>query len=180
MFESILGQDMEFHDQEKNRPSNLLRKVFELAHHCVGLSTNTIGSVCKLSGTLLFVLVFALIYLPQLCPVFLVFGAVAFTSLLTREKMDVNKKRLFSKGAERLLLTEIIENFHYVSGYALEDYLLEVFRFTADTKTATAIGFLLLKGLVIAFDSSVGLLLQFVVFKYGLESCQVVASARAG
>lgn len=181
MFQSMLFQGMEFHDQEKNRTSILLRKLSEIAPYCTGLTTGNLSHFCRCLGGILFVVVFTLIYCPKLCIVFIVYTILVITNTVLQEKLHINRiqKKIFSTGNEKLLFNEIIENIKYVTSYELGNHLGKIFKFTVNKKLKCSLAFLHLKAVIFSFNYSMEFLLQAILFTYGTdlviyEECSVV------
>jgi len=164
-----LFQDMEFHDQERNRTSVLLRKLSEIVPWCIGLTTAALDLYCKLFGTVSFVFIFTLVYCPRLMPIFLAYSIIIALNAVIKEKLDTKRiqKKIHSTGNENLFLTETIENIKCVVGFSLQAYLMNVFKFTVSKKVTTSLASLHLKALIFSLDTSIEFLLQAVVFSYG-------------
>jgi len=162
-------QDMEFHDQEKNRPAILLKKLSEVVPWCVGLSTATLNLYCQALGTFFFVFIFTLIYCPNLTPTFLIYTLIVIANTVIMEKLDTKKiqKRIYSTGDENLLLTEVLDNIKCVASYSLETNFMKIFKLTINKKILTTLASLHFKALLFSFDTSMEFLLQAVVFSHG-------------
>lgn len=169
MFGSIFRQDMEFHDQTKNKSYNLLKKLSETVPYCTGLTTTNLALIFQVAGGFVFNLIFSLMYCPKFCVVFLVYSLVVLLNKVLIDKLNVNKKKLFPTGNEKLLLKECIINWRYVTSYCLEKYLMKVYKYTLNTKSKWSYVYLHFKGIIYSIYNSLVFLIQAIVFNYGLS-----------
>ena len=132
MFESMLRQEIAFHDEQENRSSILATKLISVPPLCKGLTSDKIGVICNgLMGSG-FSIIASLIISWKLCLIMSLFVPITFFSgVITGRILSNTNTKL--KGNSKIeeggrLTAETIENIRTVASLGRESYFIREFQ----------------------------------------------------
>jgi ABC-type multidrug transport system fused ATPase/permease subunit len=171
MFESMLRQEITFHDEPENKPSVLMQKLATNASFCKGLTSDKLSLLFQSLGGIGFGLVISLLTEWRLALVMMAFIPISFVSGIYASKPYVSSKKKKAQVApEELgsaLALEAIENIKTVISLSREKYFLDMYKNYFKLKFKNGILPLILR--VFSYSVSTNLLffIQAAAFGYG-------------
>nr|UOU03321.1 ATP-binding cassette subfamily B1-like 1 [Brachionus rubens] len=129
MFESMLRQEIGFHDLDENRSSVLATQLSTTAPFCKGLSSDKIGILSQGLSGMGFAIIFGFVVSWKLTLIMLIFVPVTFTcGVIVGRASASNKVKGKSSNEEGGRLTiETIENIKTVISLGLEKHFIKEF-----------------------------------------------------
>jgi ATP-binding cassette, subfamily B (MDR/TAP), member 1 len=171
MFDSIIRQEMAFHDEPENKPSILMQKLATNASFCKGLTSDKLSLLAQGLSGIGCAIVISLISEWKLALVVMTFIPINFLSGIYASKsfMSSKKKKGNSTPEEvgSALALEAIESIKTVMSLGREKYFLEKYKEFFKLKFKNTILPLVLR--VFAYSVSINLLffIQATAFGYG-------------
>lgn len=169
MFESMLRQEIEFHDSDENRSSVLSTRLSISAPYCKGLTSDKLGIMTQgLSGFGFSILIgFYLSW--KLCLVMLLFTPISFFGglLIGQTSTNVKVKGKFSVEEGGRLVIETVDNIRTVVSLGREVYFLEEFKNIFSLKFKKALAILHLQAFFYALSNSLLYFVQAAAFGFG-------------
>jgi ATP-binding cassette, subfamily B (MDR/TAP), member 1 len=169
MFESMLRQEIGFHDLDENKSSILTTKLATYASFCKGLTTEKLSLLSQgFAGVGLSVIVGFLINW-KLCLVVMVFIPITFISGVISGRSSTNTKvkgKLNIEEGGRLSL-EIIENIKTVVSLNRERYFLDEFEQVFEHEFKKTLCYLHIQAIFYSISNSIVFFIQSTSFAYG-------------
>jgi len=129
MFESMLRQEISFHDAEENRSSILNTQLSTSAPFCKGLTSDKIGLLSQAFAGLGFAIIASFIYSWKMTLIMLIFVPINFVSgvITSRASTNIKVNGKFSEDEGGRMATETIENIKTVISLGREEYFISEF-----------------------------------------------------
>jgi ABC-type bacteriocin/lantibiotic exporter with double-glycine peptidase domain len=129
MFESLLRQEVAFHDLEDNRPSTLTTQLATSASRCKGLTGDRYGLLAQAFGGIGFAIVFAFFLNWKLTLLMAAFVPIIFGCgvIAGRSNLSTKKGGKYAEEEAGRLFVESIDNIKTVVSLGREVYFLEEF-----------------------------------------------------
>lgn len=169
MFESMLRQEISFHDMDQNRSSILSSQLAANAPLCKGLTSDKLGLLCQgFSGVGLAIIVsFYLNW--KLALVMLIFVPITFFSGVIAGRSSTNTKVKGKTSIEEggRLITETVENIRTVVSLNRENYFIDEFRSIFDLKFKKTLALLHLQAFSYSVSNTMIFFVQITAFSFG-------------
>jgi ATP-binding cassette, subfamily B (MDR/TAP), member 1 len=170
MFESMLRQEIAFHDQEENKSGILASKLSSNATFCKGLTSDKLSLLAQALSSMGFSIILSLVLNWKLALALMAFTPITFISGVNSTRSMTNSSKKKNKPSEDSgagLAIEVIDNIKTVISLGREKYFLDRF------KQSFKIGFKknILPLLIESFSYSLSINLLFFIqatsFGYG-------------
>jgi ATP-binding cassette, subfamily B (MDR/TAP), member 1 len=172
MFESMLRQEIAFHDQEENKSGILASKLSANATFCKGLTSDKLSLIAQALSSMGFSIIISLIINWKLALVLMVFTPITFISgvATTRSMTGNSKKKTKNNSNDNSgagLALEVIDNIKTVISLGRENYFLDRFRGSFVITFKKTILPLIIESCSYALSLSLLFFVQATAFAYG-------------
>nr|QUF59438.1 ATP-binding cassette transporter Abcb1-like1-2 [Brachionus angularis] len=129
MFESMLRQEIAFHDQEENRSSILTTQLSTIVPYCKGLSSDKVGIISQGIGGMSFSILVALVLSWKLCLIMLIFVPITFFCgvIVGRASASSKTKGKSSNEEGGKISIETIDNIKTIISLGREKHFIKEF-----------------------------------------------------
>lgn len=167
MFESMLRQDISYHDQ--NRSCVLATQLASTIPFAKGLTTDKIGLIAQAFGGVIFPLTVSFIISYKLSIVMVLFIPIIVTSgsVINRTTMSREKDGKSVLMEQSKIATDTVENVVTVKSFGLEDYFVKEFDAIHEQEARQISGELHLRAFFYTLAYSVIFFIQATTFGYG-------------
>ena len=169
MFESMLRQEIAFHDEKQNRSSILSTQLTTAAPLCKGLTSDKIGILLNGFFGTGFSIVVSFVISWKLTLVMLIFVPISFFSGVISGRSNTNTKvngnNLVDEGGR--LATETIENIRTVVSLGREKHFIEEFQRIFDHKFNKTLLLLHIEAFFYSVSNTVIFFVQIAAFTFG-------------
>ena len=168
MFESMLRQEVAFHDCEENRSSVLSTLLATSTQYCRGLTSDKIGLLCQGFSCIGLSVVVSFIFNWKLAFVMLVFVPVSFVAGNVAGKASLNTKIKGKTVVQETgrLITEIVENIRTVVSLTREEYFLTEFKLISNRKFKRSLAMFHVQAVFYSLAHSLTVFIQTSAFRY--------------
>nr|QUF59439.1 ATP-binding cassette transporter Abcb1-like1/3/4 [Brachionus angularis] len=169
MFESMLRQEVGFHDLEENRSSVLASSLSSSAPFCRGLTSDKLSLLSQGFSGVGFSIILALYLNWKLCLVMLIFVPISFLSgvLVGRSTTNTKVKGKYSNEEGGRLTIETVDNIKTVVSLNREMYFLNEFKSLFRFKVKKLFAILHLQAFFYSLSNSLLFFIQATAFGFG-------------
>jgi ATP-binding cassette subfamily B (MDR/TAP) protein 1 len=169
MFESMLRQEVAFHDLDENRSSILSTKLSASAPLCKGLTTDKLSLFSQGFAGMGFAVVTALLINWKLALAMLAFVPVTFVNgvLAGRSSTNTKVKGKFSNEEGGRITVETVESIRTIVSLGREDYFVAEFKNVFDKKFHKQLAILHIQAFFYSMTNSLMFFIQATAFGLG-------------
>lgn len=168
MFESMLRQEIAFHDLEENKPSILASQLLNSPGFCRGLMSDKISILVQsLSGVCLAAIICFTINW-KLTFIMLVFVFIVIISGIYSGRISLNNQS--NKRSDDVLTVETFDNIRTIVSFNLEKHFIEDFSNINTNKTKRNLWNFNIHALLYSISNCITFFVYPTVFSYGLYS----------
>ena len=169
MFESMIRQEVSFHDMEQNRSSILCTKLAMSAPYCKGLTSDKLGIMCQGFAGVGFAICLSLYLNWKLCLLMMAFVPISFLSGVLLGTSATNPKvngKLANEEAGRIVI-ETVENIRVVFSLGREQFFVDNLESVFRHKFKRLLGMLHLQAFFYSVSNSIIFYVQIAAFSFG-------------
>jgi ATP-binding cassette subfamily B (MDR/TAP) protein 1 len=168
MFESMLRQEVAYHDLDENKSSVLATRLAAAVPFCKGLTSDVLNLLCQAVSSVGFSIILGFVLNWKLTLVIMAFIPFSFLTGLTNVNTAQNKSSKKSNEEEGgRLTTELIENFKTVASLGRELYFYDQFSDIFNKKFRFVLVMLHPQGILYGISNSILFFIQASAFSFG-------------
>lgn len=175
-FESILRQEIAFHDLEQNKSSILATQLSGSTAICKGLTSDKISLLSQGFAGIGTSLIIGFVLSWQLTLIMLIFVPIAFVSGTFAGKISTNAKVDGKTSGEEggRLTIETVDNIKTVISLSREEYFIQEFAKIYDNKFKKTLASLHIQALLYSISNSLIIFIQITAFSFGFYLMKTV------
>jgi len=169
MFESMLKQEVAFHDLEENRSSVLSTLLATSTQYCRGLTSDKFGLYCLGFSCIGFSILVSFVFNWKLASVMLAFVPAMFVVIAVAGKASLDTKtgkgKTVAQETGRLVI-ETVENIRTVVSLTREDYFVNEFKHISNRKFKRSLAMFHIQAVFYSLAHSLTVFIQTSAFRY--------------
>ena len=170
MFESMLRQEVAYHDLDENKSSILATRLAVAVPFCKGLTSDILNLICQAVSSVGFAIILGLVLSWKLALVIMVFIPFSFLTGFTNVNAAQNKNKKSTNEEEGgRLATELIENIKTVVSLGREMHFYDSFESIFSKKFRRVLIMVHPQGILYGISNSILLFIQVTTFAYGYQ-----------